>query len=149
MLFAFEYCCCMLGWLWIYCTLSQEIVPSQLICGLYKFVDEIVGLLPHALWLWILLLHAWVIVDLLFPIARDSSMSTYLWFVDICRWNYWTASSCSLPLNIVVAYFGDCGSSIPYGKKFFQVNLFFRLLMVSTLISCSWTCFSGPKGQHL
>jgi hypothetical protein len=32
-----------------------------------------------------------------------------------------------------VACFGDCGSSIPYGKIFFQVNLFFPLLMISTL----------------
>jgi hypothetical protein len=28
-------------------------------------------------------LHAWVIVDLLFPIARDCSESTYLRFVEI------------------------------------------------------------------
>jgi hypothetical protein len=31
MLFAFEYCCCMLLWLWIFCSLWQEILSSQLI----------------------------------------------------------------------------------------------------------------------
>jgi hypothetical protein len=31
MLFAFEYCCCMLRWLWIFYSLLQEIHSSQLI----------------------------------------------------------------------------------------------------------------------
>jgi hypothetical protein len=34
MIFAFECCCCMLRWFWIFCSLLQEIVPYQLICGL-------------------------------------------------------------------------------------------------------------------
>jgi hypothetical protein len=31
MLFAFEYCCCIIGWLWVFCSLLQGILPSQLI----------------------------------------------------------------------------------------------------------------------
>jgi hypothetical protein len=36
----------------------------------------------------------------------------------------YTASPCSLPLNIVVACLGDCGSTVPYRKRLFRVNLF-------------------------
>jgi hypothetical protein len=61
MLFVFEYCCCMLGWLWSFCSLLQEIVPSQLIWSLQKLKDEMIILLTHAFWLSIFLLHAWVI----------------------------------------------------------------------------------------
>jgi hypothetical protein len=45
-----------------------------------------------------------------------------------------------------VACFGDCGSSIPYGKIFFQVNLFFPLLMISTL-SPVLDLFQRAKGS--
>jgi hypothetical protein len=61
--------------------------PIRQVCGLLPVLIDSIRFLLHALCLWILLLQAWVIVDLLFPIARDCSKSTYLWFVEICRWN--------------------------------------------------------------
>jgi hypothetical protein len=65
-----------------------------------------------------------VIVDQLCPIARVCYKSFYFSFVEICRWNCWTSSPCSLPQNIFVAFFGDCGPFVPYFKRLFQVNLF-------------------------
>jgi hypothetical protein len=98
-------------------------LPIRQVCGLLPVLIDSIRLLSHALWLYILFFHVWVIVDL-HPIARVCSKSFYLSFVEICCWNYWTASPCSLPLNIVVACFCDCASSVPYCKRLFQVNLF-------------------------
>jgi hypothetical protein len=98
-------------------------LPIRQVCGLLPVLIDSIRLLSHALWLYILFFHVWVIVDL-HPIARVCSKSFYLSFVEICRWNYWTASPCSLPLNIVVACFCDCASLVPYCKRLFQVNLF-------------------------
>ena len=97
--------------------------PIRQVCGLLPVLIDSIRLLPHALWLSIIFFHVWVIVDLLYPIARVCSKSFYLRFVEICRWHYWTASPCSLPLNIVVACLGDCGSSVLYCKRLFEVNL--------------------------
>jgi hypothetical protein len=98
--------------------------PIRQVCTLLPVLIDSIRWLPHALWLSIIFFHVWVIVDPLYPITRVCYKSLYLRFVEICRWNFWTASSCSLPLNIVVACLGDCGSSVPYCKRLFQVNLF-------------------------
>jgi hypothetical protein len=60
-----------------------------------------IRLLSHALWLSKIFYHVWVIVDLLYSIARVCSKSCYLRSVEICRWNYWTASPCSLPVLLL------------------------------------------------
>jgi hypothetical protein len=163
--------------------------------GHIPILIDSIRLLPHALWLYkYYSMFGWLWIY--YTLSQLFSKSFYLRFVEICRWNYWTASPCSLALNIVVACLGDWGSFVPYCKRLFQVNLFrfveikgcnyyisyhalwlsifllhalvimdwvwsfmyrielnrwnfFRLPMISTLISCSYTYFSGPKGQHL
>jgi hypothetical protein len=99
-----------------------------------------------------------VIVDLLFPIARDCSKSTYLRFVEICIWNCWTASPCSLPLNIVVACLGNYGSSIPYFKSTYcsdciwsrPLSLVLELILVGQRVSiCSRSCSDPLQGNKL
>jgi hypothetical protein len=104
--------------------LAPSSFPIHQVCSLLPVLINSIILLPHALWLSIILFNVWEIVDLLYPITRVCSKSFYLRFVEICRWNYWTASPCSLPVNIVVACLGDCGSSVPYCKRLFQVNSF-------------------------
>jgi hypothetical protein len=99
-------------------------LPIRRVCGLLFVLINSIKLFPHALWLSIIFFHVWVTVDLLYPITRICSKSFYLRFVEICRWNYWTAFSCSLPLNIVVACLGDYAYSVLYCKRLFQVNIF-------------------------
>jgi hypothetical protein len=96
--------------------LAPSSLPIHQVYGLLPTINSI-RLLPHALWLSIIFFNIWVIVDLLYPIARVCSKSFYLRFVEMCIWNYWTASSCSLTLNIVVACLGDYGSYVPYCKS--------------------------------
>jgi hypothetical protein len=146
MLFAFEYCCCMLGWLWIFYSLLQEIVPSQLIWGLYKLKDEIIILLTHALWLSIFLLHAWVMMDWVW---------SFMYRIELNRWNCFWLLMISTLISLVLfsaaqrvnIYSRSC-SDLLQGNKL-NTFLCFRLWMISTLTSCSCICFSGQKGQHL
>jgi CBS domain containing-hemolysin-like protein len=96
--------------------LTPSSLPIRQVYGLLPVLIDSIRLLPLALWL-IIFFHVWVIVNLLYAIARVYSKSFYLRFVEMYRWNYWTASPCYLPLNTVDACFGDRGSSVPHFKR--------------------------------
>jgi hypothetical protein len=72
--------------------LAPSSLPIRQVCGLLPVLIDSIRLLPHDLWLSLIFFHLWVIVDLLYPVTRVCSNSIYLRFVEICRWNYWTAS---------------------------------------------------------
>jgi hypothetical protein len=59
-------------------------LPIRQVCGFLPVLINLIRLLPHALWLSIIFFHVWVIVDLLYPIARVCSKSFFI-FVEICR----------------------------------------------------------------
>jgi hypothetical protein len=69
--------------------LRWHLAPSSLhihqVRGLLLVLIDSIRLLPHVVWLSIIFFHVWVIVDLLYPIARVCSKSFYLRFVEICR----------------------------------------------------------------
>jgi hypothetical protein len=142
MLFAFEYCCCILWWLWIFYSLWQEILPSQLILLIANDLN------PYFLFLNLFQQakgSTSVVAPIqtcskvtnstpsLFPIVND--LNPYLLFMYLFQWAKGSISeitpiqTCSKVTNLTPSLF--------------------RLRMISTLTSCSCTSFSKPKGQHL
>jgi hypothetical protein len=63
---------------------THSSLPIRQVCSLLPVLINSIRLLPHAFWHSIMFFHVWVIVDLLYPIARVCSKSFY-YFVEICR----------------------------------------------------------------
>jgi hypothetical protein len=142
MLFAFEYCCCMLRWLWIFCSLWQEILPSQLILPIANDLN------PYLMFL------------NLFQRAKGST--SVVAPVQTCTKVTNSTSSLFLIANDLNPYLlfmylfqrakGSTSEVAPIQTCSKVTNLTppcFRLRMISTHTSCSCTCFSGSKDQHL
>jgi hypothetical protein len=64
---------------------ASSSLPIRQVCSFLPVLIVSIRLLPHDLWNSIMFFHVWVIVDLLYPIARVCSKSFYLRFVEICR----------------------------------------------------------------